>query len=66
VHEDWTELDQRPGKPLETFWLNGGVQVVLMHVGVETATALTSELVLRCEPDGRILAGVYESRAVNG
>ena len=50
--------DHQPGVPPETRRIAGGAIVLIMPIRADHMTAASAQLVLRCEPDGQILAAI--------
>jgi hypothetical protein len=50
--------DHQPGVPPESRRIAGGAIVLIMPIAAEDLMAAGAQLVLRCEPDGRILAAI--------
>jgi hypothetical protein len=49
--------DDRPGRPLDVRIVNNA-QVVHMSVGATGVASADAQLILRCEPNGTILAAI--------
>ena len=50
--------DLQPGVPPETRRIAGGAIVLIMPICADHMATASAQLVLRCEPDGRILAAI--------
>ena len=50
--------DRQPGVPPETRRIAGGAIVLIMPIAADHMLSAGSQLVLRCEPDGQMLAAI--------
>ena len=56
--------DLQPGVPPETRRIAGGAIVLIMPICGEHMTAASAQLILRCEPDGQVLAAINRAPSV--
>jgi hypothetical protein len=58
------KMDDRPGAPLECRRIASGAVVLIMSVPAGPTTTAATQLIVRCEPDGRMFAAL--GRAPSG
>jgi hypothetical protein len=56
------KMDDRPGIPPESRRVASGAIVVIMTIATGSTTTTATQLVIRCEPDGRLLAALARPR----
>ena len=56
--------DLQPGVPPETRRIAGGAIVLIMPICADHMTVASAQLVLRCEPDGQILAAINKAPSI--